>query len=84
MTLTIDLRPEVEATLTRRAADRGLSLREYVRSLLEADVEAPVRKPRLSKEERLAIWRDFAKDLPHSEPLSDEAISRESLYAERG
>ncbi|MFO1025243.1 MAG: hypothetical protein U1E70_08685 [Acetobacteraceae bacterium] len=84
MTLTIDLRPEIEATLTRRAADRGLSLRDYVCGLLEADVEASVKKPRPTKEERLAIWRDFAKGLPHSEPLSDEAISRESLYAERG
>jgi hypothetical protein len=34
-------------------------------------------------EERVKLWRDVS-GLPDTEPLSDEAISRESIYAERG
>jgi hypothetical protein len=83
MTITIDLRPELEANLTRRAAERGLSLRDYVATLLEADARIRSRK-RLTATERLAVLRDFAKDLPLTEPLSDEAISRESIYESRG
>ena len=38
----------------------------------------------LSPEQRAALWREGAKGLPLTEPLSDEAISRESIYSERG
>jgi antitoxin ParD1/3/4 len=42
------------------------------------DVEA------MGREARAAAWRDAAKNLPRTPPLSDEAISRESLYDTRG
>jgi len=38
----------------------------------------------LSLEERVALWRAGLEGLPQSEPLSDEAISRENIYADRG
>jgi hypothetical protein len=38
----------------------------------------------LSPAERAAAWREAVRRLPHSEPLSDDAISRESIYADRG
>jgi hypothetical protein len=38
----------------------------------------------MSPAERGAAWRESAKKFPHTPPLSDEAISRENLYAERG
>jgi len=38
----------------------------------------------LSPAERAALWRNSAGGLPHTKPLSDEAISRESIYADRG
>jgi hypothetical protein len=38
----------------------------------------------MSPAERAAAWRDSVKGLPASEPLSDEAISRENIYAGRG
>lgn len=49
----------------------------------ETRVSAEAKKP-LSASERAAVWREGAKNLPRTEPLSDEAISRESLYAGRG
>lgn len=49
----------------------------------ETRVSAKAKKP-LSAPARAAAWREGAKNLPKTEPLSDEAISRESIYAGRG
>jgi hypothetical protein len=83
MTVTIDLPPELEERLTAQAQSQGLALREYLRNVL---LEMPLERKAasLSHAERAAAWREGAKGLPHATPLSDAAISRESLYAERG
>lgn len=83
MTITIELSPETEANLSALAAARGLPLPVFVRKLLEEQIPAHVDLP-LSSAERGAAWRASAKKFPHTPPLSDEAISRENLYAERG
>jgi hypothetical protein len=83
MTVTIDLRPEIEARLALLAAEQGVSLTQYVRRLLEEQV--PGRgEAMLSPGQRAALWRDSVKGLPHTAPLSDEAISRDSIYDARG
>ena len=83
MTVTIDLRPEIEAGLAVLAAEHGESLTQYVRRLLEEQV--PGRgETALSPGQRAALWRESVKGLPHTAPLSDEAISRESIYDARG
>ncbi|MGE4045274.1 MAG: toxin-antitoxin system HicB family antitoxin [Acetobacteraceae bacterium] len=79
--MTIELRPDVEAGLAALAAEQGISLAQYVRRLLEQQVPG---KAALSPAERAAAWRESVKGLPHTPPLSDEAISRESLYDARG
>jgi predicted DNA-binding protein len=33
-----------------------------------------------SGEARAAVWRESVKNLPRTPPLSDEAVSRESMY----
>jgi len=38
----------------------------------------------LTPAERARAWRESANGLPQTKPLSDQAISRESLYADRG
>ena len=38
----------------------------------------------LSPAERAAAWRESTRDLPHTAPLSDDAISRESIYGDDG
>jgi hypothetical protein len=81
MTVTVDLRPETEASLAALAAEQGVSLAQYISRLLEGQVPG---QPPLSPAERAAVWREAAKGLPHTPPLSDEAISRESSYDARG
>jgi hypothetical protein len=83
MTVTIDLRPDIEAGLTALAAEQGVSLAQYLRRVLEEKVRGPA-PAALTPAERAALWRESVKDLPHTPPLSDEAISRESIYDSRG
>jgi len=82
MPLTIELAPETEERLAAQAQARGMSLPEYAKLFLEQQLIPP--PSNLSPAERAALWRKSAGGLPHTEPLSDEAISRESIYAERG
>jgi hypothetical protein len=69
--------------LATLAAEQGVSVTEYVRRLLEHQVPLP-KQTGLSPVERATAWREAAKGLPHTPPLSDEAISRESMYDVRG
>jgi hypothetical protein len=81
MTVTIELRPEIEAGLASLAAEQGVSLTQYVRRLLEEQVSGQVT---LSPTERANLWRESVKGLPRTPPLSDDAISRDSIYDARG
>ncbi len=36
------------------------------------------------EDERAQLWRESAKGMPHTPPLSDAAVSRESVYDARG
>jgi len=83
MKVTIELLPEIEAGLSAIAAERGLSLTKYVRVILEGQVPARG-SARLSPAERAATWRDSVRGLPNTPPLSDEAISRASMFDDRG
>jgi hypothetical protein len=83
MSVTIELPPEMETLLRVKAAEQGVSLAQYVSRVVEQAVPMPPH-PCLSPAERAALWRAWARDLPHTPLLSDEAISRENLYAQRG
>ncbi|HWN49928.1 MAG TPA: hypothetical protein VNO18_08890 [Xanthobacteraceae bacterium] len=83
MTITIELPPEIEAGLAALAAEQGMALPDYLKHLLEEQVP-PRRAASLSPGERARLWRESAKGLPHTPPLSDEAASRESFYDPRG
>jgi hypothetical protein len=78
MTLTIDLKPEVEAGLAAQARAKGVSVAEYVRSLLEQFAQSV---SQMTGEQRVHALHEWAKGFPQVPPLSDEAISRESLYS---
>ena len=83
MRVTIELPPEIEADLTAQAQAQGLLLSQYLQRLLRQQV--PVHAgAALSPSERAALWRESVRGLPHTPPLSDEAISRESIYRDRG
>jgi hypothetical protein len=83
MIFLVELRPEVEAGLATQAAEQGMSLETYVLHLLEGHVPAPAQRT-LSPAERAAAWRESVRGLPRTPPLSDHAVSRESIYAARG
>jgi hypothetical protein len=78
MTLTINLKPEVEAGLAAQARAKGVSVAEYVRSLLEQFAQSG--SP-MTGEQRINALHEWAKGFPQVSPLSDETISRESLYS---
>jgi hypothetical protein len=83
MTVTIDLPPEIEADLVAHAQAQGLPVPEYLQFLLREHVPAPA-AANTSPTERPALWRESVKDLPQTPPLSDEAISRETIYGNLG
>ena len=69
--------------LAAMAAEQGMALPDYLRHLLEEQVPPHGTVP-LSPADRARVWRDSAKGMPHTPPLSDEAVSRESFYDARG
>ena len=83
MTITLELKPELEARLVAHAAAQGMSVETYLESLVENS---------LSKEEAFINatipqekWKAALNKLGQSPslaqalPLSDEAINRESI-----
>jgi hypothetical protein len=60
MPLTIDLRPDVEALLAARAAERGMSLEQYACAFLEA-YDAALSK--LSPAEQATQWLEVARSV---------------------
>jgi hypothetical protein len=83
VTVTIQLPSDIEADLVAQARDHGLELAQYVESLLRGQV-SPRAGSALSPAERAAAWRESARGLPHTPPLSDDVISRDSIYGDRG
>jgi hypothetical protein len=83
MTITIELPPEIEASLAALAAEQGMALPDYLKHLLEGQVP-PRKAASLSPGDRARLWRESAQGLPHTPPLSDEAVKRESFYDARG
>ncbi|MCI0490747.1 MAG: hypothetical protein L0229_29485 [Blastocatellia bacterium] len=82
MTVTLELKPEIEASLAKQAAAEGVSVEEYIQSILESITFAPAPATR---QERARLFEEWIKSHSHLEaaPLSDEAISREGIYRER-
>jgi hypothetical protein len=83
MTITIELPPEVEAGFAALAAKQGVALPDYLLHLLEEQM-LPRKTASLSPDERARLWRESAKGMPYTPPLSDAAVSRESFYDARG
>ena len=82
MTVTIELAPDIEAGLVALAQAQGLGLPQYVQRVLKDQIS--LQAGGLSPAERAAAWLASTDGLPLTPPLSDEAISRESMYDLRG
>lgn len=85
MTVTLELKPEVEEQLEAKARESGLSVKDYLEKRVEEMIRASDSQPAKTPQERVRLWREFlnSHDDIKAPPLSDEAISRESIYRER-
>ena len=83
MTVTLNLRPDTQAGLLSLAHKRGVSVEEYLRAMVEDTVLSGASRV-LAPEDKVALWRQTARSFSHTPALSDEATSRDSMYADRG
>lgn len=83
MTVILDLSADVESSLKAQAQMLGLTLEAYLQQLLKEQSTACRSQLPLSPdtwEQEFEVWADSFPDTP---PLSDEAISRASMYPDR-
>ena len=84
MTVTLNLPPQVEQAYLAEARARGLPLADVMREALVA-AQPPAAASELSTEEwsrRFEAWTASYADI--TVVLPDEAMERESIYADRG
>jgi hypothetical protein len=79
MTVTLELKPEVEAGLVALARANGVPLDAYLRSLLE-QLAAPTTGTAMSPEQKAAAFEQWAESFPPTPALSNEAVSRDAMY----
>ncbi len=83
--IQIELQPETEARYAAEAQVRGMALEQYLAEKLEAEAPRPAKK-QMTTEERLADLEVFFKEMARYSDeipiLSDEAFTRESIYAD--
>lgn len=86
MTLTLELSPEREAALKAQAQARGMSVEEWLLQLAD-QIAPPTSIAHLQKtnpKEWMRQFRAWAESHDRTTPLlSDEAVSRESIYPDR-
>jgi hypothetical protein len=82
--MTITLKSELEEELAARAKAVGLTMEEFVNRVLEKLMTYEKPAAELSAEERARILEEWiANHSVDGPPLSDYAVSRESIYKER-
>ncbi|HEY3838336.1 MAG TPA: hypothetical protein VGL72_17275 [Bryobacteraceae bacterium] len=80
MRITVDIKPEVQAELARRAAAQGRALEAYAASLLEGAAHLPAGVSQLNEDRLETTLREMAR-FSHKIPvLPDEAFTRANLY----
>ena len=80
MTIIIDIKPEVQAELSRQAAAHGVDIVAYAASLLEEAAQIPSPAKRLNQDQLDETLRELAQFSQKIPLLPDEAFSRENLY----
>ena len=79
MTVTLKIKPEIEAALLAQAEASRMSVEEFVLSVVEGTI-LPAVANRLSPEERAAAFEAWSARHRPTPPLSDYAVSREAMY----
>jgi hypothetical protein len=83
--MTLNLTPEIEARLAAIARSRGLSVESFLTGIIaEEEQNSPVSLGRrLSPEEWIEQFEEWADSFPDAPPIPDAALSRENLYPDR-
>ena len=85
MSTMLEVEPEVASKIQARARERGVSVDVYLRELIDQKGTESERSNGLSSQERVRLLREWASDhSTHTPSLSDDAISRHSIYGARG
>jgi hypothetical protein len=82
MTVTLNLKPELEAGLLAQARASGMTVEEYLLSVVESAV-LPAMQKALSAEERAAAFEAWSASHRPTPLLSDHAVSRDGIYEGR-
>ena len=85
MTTMLEVEPEIASKIQARARERGVSVDVYLRELIDQKGTESERSNDLSPQERVRLLREWASGHSRDTPvLSENIISRESIYEERG
>lgn len=79
MTLTLNLKPELEAGLLAQARAIGMTVEEYVLSVVEGAV-LPMTEKGFTADERAAAFEAWSAGHRPTPLLSDYAVSRAAMY----
>ncbi len=82
MTVTLKLKPEVEAGLLKQAQASGMTIEDYLLAMVEGAV-LPKAPQNSSSEERAAAFEAWSARHRPTPLLSDYAVSREAMYEGR-
>ena len=82
MTVTLNLRPELEAGVLAQAQASGMTVEAYLLSVVEGAVLSTIQQ-KLSSEERAAAFETWSAGHRTTPPLSDYAVSRDAIYEGR-
>jgi hypothetical protein len=82
MTVTLNLKPELEAGLLAQAKACGMTVEEYLLSVVEGAV-LPMTQKTLSPEQRAAAFEAWSAGHRLTPLLSDYAVSRDGMYEGR-
>jgi hypothetical protein len=81
MTITVEIKPEVQAELATQAAARGMDVPAYAAAILEQAAQQEPLEPKNRSIEEFERTLDRIAQFSHKIPvLPDEAFSRENLY----
>ena len=88
MALIVQIPSELEKRIKTEAAERGVSVDEYVQALLQRMLVSPGELPSWMNATKKGWLKAFNAWMDSHDatlpPLSDAALSRESFYGERG
>jgi len=82
MTVTLTLKPDVEAGLLAQAQAAGMTVEQYLLLMVEGAVQ-PVATSTSPSEQRAAAFELWAAGHRATPLLSDYAVSREAMYESR-